>query len=428
MMGAVQRSRNAAARLLGLSGAMLASSRGMSRASCACSTRGGANMGRFNGAFLGVVVALSASAFLACGDGANGTAGVASDAGAAPGEAVADSAAPLPDGAAPAAGEYWPAAGSDAWETVTPEAAGWDRVKLDAALAYAESKASTAMIVLVDGRIVAERYWQGWNAHSHEQIYSAAKSITSILVGIAQEKGLLNVADLVTKHLGVGWSKAPVATEATITIDHLLTMSSGLDDELVPVGQPGQKWYYSTGAYLKLGDILEKVSGDRDVFTRDNLFAKIGAQDSAWMPGGPGKLGQTISASARDMARFGLTMLRNGRCSTGDVIADKAYVASATSTSQPLNPAYGRLFWLNGKASFVEPVDTAGSGPLIPAAPIDLVAALGKGDKKIYVVPSRKWVVVRHGESAGPRASLASSTFDNELWQKLMDAAPADKL
>ncbi len=371
---------------------------------------------------LGVMVAVFASATVACSGGHSGPSTAADadvvDAGTvSPGDG--DAAVPPVPG-----GEYWPTAAADGWETVTPEAAGWDRAKLEEALSFAEASASTAFIVLVDGRILAERYWQGWDVHSHAQIFSAAKSFTSILIGIAQERGLLRITDAVTAHLGAGWSKAPAALEATITIEHLLTMTSGLDDDLAELGAPGQKWYYSTGAYLELGYVLEKVTGDRDAFTRDVLFSKIGTQDSAWMPGGAG-LGQTIDASARDMARFGLMALRGGRWATGDVIGDKAYLAAATSTATSLNLAYGRLFWLNGKASYVEPPEKPGQGSLIPAAPADLFAALGKADKKIYVVPSRHWVVVRHGESAGPRASLASSTFDNELWQKLVAAAPA---
>jgi CubicO group peptidase (beta-lactamase class C family) len=371
-----------------------------------------------------VVIALVGSAMAGCSESSNAAAN-APDAPDAPDAAPMVDAADIADAADAAApgGEYWPGASGDAWETVTPEAAGWDRAKLEEAMSYAESRASTALIVLADGRIVAERYWQGWDLHSHQQIFSAAKSYTSILVGIAQEKGLLKLDDPVTKHLGTGWSKAPATTEAAITIEHLLTMTSGLDDELVPVGQPGKTWYYSTGAYLELGYVLEKVTGGRDAFTRDVLFSKIGTQDSAWMAGGAG-LGQTISASARDMARFGLMMQRGGRWATGDVIADKAYLGAATSTSQPLNLSYGRLFWLNGKASYVLPLATPGSGPLFPAAPADCFAALGKGDKKIYVVPSRRWVIVRHGDSAGARASLASSSFDNELWEKLMASAP----
>lgn len=380
-------------------------------------------MSRYRAARPCLALSLFAAATIAFGCGvAEESAPRDDDAGNAPAVDAGVDASPTNPGADEAGRkEYWPDGAGDSWETVSPEAAGWNGQKLDEALAFAETRASTAFVILVGGRILAERYWQGWDRHSHGQIFSATKSFASVLTGIAQQRGMLAVSDTVTKHLGAGWSKAPAASEATITLEHLLTMSSGLDDDLVPVGEPGQKWYYSTGAYVKLLQVLDKVTGDLRAFSQEALFSKIGLKDSAWAPGG-----QTIDASALDMARFGLMMLRGGRWASGDVLADKTYVVAATTTSQPLNLSYGRLFWLNGKASFVAPTDTPPvTGSLVPAAPADMVMALGKGDKKIYAVPSRHWVVVRHGASAGPRASLASSTFDNELWEKLMAAAPA---
>jgi len=59
------------------------------------------------------------------------------------------------------------------------------------------------------------------------------------------------------------------------------------------------------------------------------------------------------------------------------------------------------------------------AGPLIPAAPADLIAALGKNDQKIYVAPSRGLVVIRQGASAGA-GRQALSSFDNELWRRIM--------
>jgi hypothetical protein len=64
------------------------------------------------------------------------------------------------------------------------------------------------------------------------------------------------------------------------------------------------------------------------------------------------------------------------------------------------------------------PDQSVHSGWLIPDAPADLIAALGYGDKKIYVLPSRELVVVRHGDSAG-EAKQAFSSFDTELWRRL---------
>ena len=91
----------------------------------------------------------------------------------------------------------------------------------------------------------------------------------------------------------------------------------------------------------------------------------------------------------------------------------------------PRRLAYnGGAAWLNGSASYRIPgpyVLPTQSGQLIPSAPSDLVAALGKGDKKIYIVPSLELVIVRHGEEADVAGgnSLAIWTFDEQWWQRL---------
>jgi hypothetical protein len=92
-----------------------------------------------------------------------------------------------------------------------------------------------------------------------------------------------------------------------------------------------------------------------------------------------------------------------------------------TNTSQNLNLSYGYLTWLNGKATHMLPtVQFSFGGSMVPNAPADMYAALGKNDQKIYVVPSKKLVIIRMGESAG-NVQLAVSSFDNELWGYLKD-------
>ena len=87
-----------------------------------------------------------------------------------------------------------------------------------------------------------------------------------------------------------------------------------------------------------------------------------------------------------------------------------------SNTSQNLNNSYGYLWWLNGKASFMIPqLQVVFPGAMLPAAPPDLFAALGKNDQKIYVVPSENLVVVRMGDSAYS-SQYAVTVFDNELW------------
>ena len=99
--------------------------------------------------------------------------------------------------------------------------------------------------------------------------------------------------------------------------------------------------------------------------------------------------------------------------------ADTNYFKSQVNTSQNLNLSYGYLTWLNGKANNMLPQSQmVFPGSIIPNAPADLYAALGKNDQKIYVVPSQKLVIIRLGNTAGG-VNPAGSDFDNELWGKL---------
>jgi CubicO group peptidase (beta-lactamase class C family) len=129
--------------------------------------------------------------------------------------------------------------------------------------------------------------------------------------------------------------------------------------------------------------------------------------------------------TAPDMARVGLLVAHRGSWNSRAVLTDPRYLAAALTSSQQLNPSYGYLWWLNGQKAHVlpgPPVRTP--GPLIPDAPDDLVAALGKDDQKIYVCRSLDVVVTRIGGSAGPRSLDALSGFDTELWRRIVAAAP----
>lgn len=321
------------------------------------------------------------------------------------------------DGGSP--GLYFPPTVGDTWATVEPSSVGWDSSAIDEALDYAMGERSTAVIILLDGRILAERYAATWDLHTARAVFSVTKSVTAFLVGLLEQDGALELDDTVTSHLGAGWSAAAPADEGVITIRHLLTMTSGLDEGLARVAAPGDVWFYNTPAYHVLFDVIAAASGQsRDDFASTRLHEPIGLMDSTWLP-------QRLSMSARDMARFGLMILAEGAWDGTPLVTDPTILDAALRPSQSLNPAYGHLWWLNGQDGFLLPGDPApgGAGPLMPDAPADLVAALGAGDKKIYVARSMGLVVVRHGSSAGEPAA-ASSSFDNLLWQAILRAAP----
>ena len=306
----------------------------------------------------------------------------------------------------------------DAWEAIPPSAVGWNEAALDDALRYANEQHSTAVMILYRGRIIAERYWDGWDANRIANIFSAAKSVVAVLAGIARDAGLLDLDDPVSAHLGAGWARASRAAEERITLRHLLTMTSGLDDALRPVAEPGTVWQYNTPAYTRMQDVLAAVAGvPLDMYARNVLFSRIGMGRSRWQ-------NNQMFATAREMARFALLVQNGGLWNSVPVVRDTGYLAAATRSSQSLNPSYGYFWWLNGKEKYLMPGQEGGTGSLVPFAPPDMIAALGAGDKKMYIVPSMDLVVVRHGSAAEERGTLASSRFDNLWWRHLIAAAP----
>ena len=85
-------------------------------------------------------------------------------------------------------------------------------------------------MILVNGRIVMEEYFNGHSATSTWQWNSAGKTLVASTTGIAQQEGLLNIQNRVSQYIGTGWTSVPLAKENLITSRHLLTMTSGLND------------------------------------------------------------------------------------------------------------------------------------------------------------------------------------------------------
>ncbi|HQR93647.1 MAG TPA: serine hydrolase, partial [Sediminibacterium sp.] len=125
-------------------------------------------------------------------------------------------------------------------------------------------------------------------------------------------------------------------------------------------------------------------------------------------------------SSTRSMARFGLLALNKGKWNNEQIL-NETYFNESTSSSQTINPSYGYLWWLNGKAKYMVPgAQTVFPGSLVPNAPVDMFAAMGAEDQRIYIIPSKNMVVIRMGNASDPaNPNFAVSGFDNELWQKI---------
>lgn len=316
---------------------------------------------------------------------------------------------------------YYPPLTGSKWETISAQTLGWDEAKLNDLINYVDENNSTAFIILYKGRIVTEKYFRGFNASSSARIFSSTKSIGAFMIGLAQEQGKLDINKKVTDYLGLRWSKASLLQENSITVKHLITMTSGLNEDLTYETTAGTKWYYNTPAYHKIYEVLAAAFGQNNtVYTEAQLWSKIGMQNSFWDTE-PGN-GPSMSCSGRDMARFGLMILSDGKWNGTLIMNDASYFQNMIKPAQTLNPSYGYLWWLNGQSNFILPGTTGEvfQGPLMPNAPSDLIAALGFGDKKIYVSKSKDLVVIRHGSPSNSPVTNALSNFDNEIWKRLM--------
>jgi CubicO group peptidase (beta-lactamase class C family) len=333
------------------------------------------------------------------------------------------------DGSIPPANTslYFPPVSGTEWQSLTPASQGWNETQLNDLYTYLQSKNTKAFIILQGGKIVAERYFGTFTADSVWYWASAGKTMTAMLVGIAQQEGLLNINTRSSQYLGRGWTSLPVLKEDLITVRHQLTMTTGLDDAvpdddctlpscLIYKADAGTRWSYHNAPYTLLDKVVENATGfSYNGYFQQKIRNRIG-MNGLWVRSG---YNNVYFSNPRSMARFGLLMLNKGKWDQTPILSDSNYFNAQINSSQSINPSYGYLTWLNGKSNFMAPTtQLLFPGMLIPNAPADMYCALGKNDQKIYVVPSQKLVVIRMGESAGT-VSLAMSGFDNELWGRL---------
>jgi len=294
------------------------------------------------------------------------------------------------------------ASASNAWGApASPHASATD--PFAGLIAWAGERGSSAVVIARRGEILAERRWDrpasrveitadGWPV---EDVASVQKSVTAVLIGVALEQGHLRLEESVTRWLGPGWSRAPRESEAAITLRHLLTMTSGLREDLAFEADAGTRWRYNTPAYCRLLDVLAAASGmELETFTRLRLTGPLGMQHSRWSRrSGPAAAANPwgFLTTAHDLVRFGRMILAGGR----PVLKGREWCEAMLRPSQSLNPDYGYLWWLNSQRVPGRP------GRRLPGAPAELLAAEGARDCKLYLLPARDVVIVRLGEPAG---------------------------
>lgn len=318
---------------------------------------------------------------------------------------------------------YFPPTTGNTWETSAPTSLGWCQERIDSLYQMLDDNNTRAFILLKNGKIVLEQYFNG---HNPSQIWywaSAGKSLTAFLVGLAQQEGLLSIHDKTSQYLGNGWTSCDSAAESQITIRHQLTMTTGLDDGvedhyctldtcltcLVP---PGTRWAYHNGPYTLLDSVMEEATGvTMTQFVAQKLRTKTGITGLYLQNG----YNNVFYSTARSMARFGLLMLGNGKWNGTPVMTDTAYFHDMIHPSQAINKSYGYLWWLNGQPSYMLPgLQLVVPGFMSPVAPADSYAAMGKNGQFASITPSEGLVWVRMGDDPGGTA--VPYLLYNKIW------------
>jgi hypothetical protein len=105
---------------------------------------------------------------------------------------------------------YFPPTSSSVWDTTSPASLNWNITDLNNLYPYLQSKNTKAFIILKNGKIVVEKYFGSFNSDSLWYWASAGKTMTSFLVGIAQQEGIININNKTSQYLGRGWTSAPL--------------------------------------------------------------------------------------------------------------------------------------------------------------------------------------------------------------------------
>lgn len=322
----------------------------------------------------------------------------------------------------------WP---GESWPISTPEEQGMDSHLLEKMFDFItqNQKNIQSILVIRNGRLVIETYFDPYNAGTKHQMASASKSVTAILLGIAHQEGVIRDLDQkIVEFFPEAGRESRDARKKEITIAHLLTMTAGLRwhetdrsylnvrNSLVQMTQhkdwvqyilnrpmaakPGEKFNYNSGASHLLSAILQKQTGMTAAqYAERKLFAPLGITDYAWEadPEGTTVGGWGLMLTPRDMAKLGYLFLRNGRWE-GEPVVPASWVAESTrkhvevvSSSDFRYKLWLRLYRLLGREAAIRTY-SYGYHWWIPD--FGGYAARGHGGQAIFVIPNLDLVIV----------------------------------
>jgi CubicO group peptidase (beta-lactamase class C family) len=315
---------------------------------------------------------------------------------------------------------YWPTEG---WRSSTPEQQGLDSPTLLSMFhsIQAQSPHLHSLLIIRHGYLVTEAYFYPFQRDLRHNLHSCTKSITSALAGVAIQEGLLEGVNQPILEL----LPRPNVAEGdprkqAITLEHLLTMTSGLDwpEEQLPyfsirnpstqmyqrqnriqyvlgsrvADEPGRKFNYNSGgSHLLSAIIQERARMSTLAFAQTHLFQPLGISNVFWPADPQGiNLGEAgLEMTPRDMAKFGYLYLQKGTWAGKQIVpADWVKASTETHIETHWGWGYGYQWWIRPGGGY---------------------SAIGWGGQYIFVLPDQDMVVVFTG------GLLAESTLPEEL-------------
>lgn len=323
-----------------------------------------------------------------------------------------------------------PAETGDGWRTATTQAVGLDASRIDALMAQVVDGAAGdihSLLVVRRGRLVVEEYFRGWSRDDLHRTESCTKSVASLLVGIAIDRGRIEGVEAPVLTFYPELSEGAAPGWETVRLEHLLTMTAGLDrpesagveapglslirqvlDSRV-VSPPGTSWRYANADVDLLAGVLRHATGvDAVAFAETHLFRPLGIEAYEWKRSptdGYPSMAAGLSLRPRDMARIGALVAGGGRWQ-GRQLVSAGWVERATRVHQA-PPAeveqYGYLWW----------------SAVPPGAPEEhrVVYAKGVGSQFIFVSPALDLVVtVTGGNHANGKLMAIAELLSRHLF------------
>ena len=297
-----------------------------------------------------------------------------------------------------------------------PDETGMSSDGLEEAARLAEAKNASALLVVHSGRVVLERHWRGHKPGMPTNSASMAKTVTSLLVGIALGEGTIPSLDEPAAKWIPAWRDN---ARRKITLRHLLQMHSGLRpmgaydepfsdasylvlgtdmryvvDNIPAVAEPGTKFDYNNVNFQAIGFVIQAATGKRyAAYLSEKLWTPLGASDaSVWLDreGGSAHASGFIFADPEDWAKLGLMLLHDGEWN-GRQIVPRNYLKEMLRPS-PTEPVYALGIWLaNNEHQAKEeeqPFETPG-----------IFYLDGHSKQRVYILPGKDLVIVRVGEN-----------------------------